>query len=91
MPRLDSLGLRLNPKTPTMTGVGPKREGVANCRVKKCVEREEKVKFQRAASKASDGCDPETGMGTGVGKNERLDQATERPVTGWIMRPMNWI
>jgi hypothetical protein len=33
-------------------------------------------------------------MGEGVGKNERLDQATERPVTGklaWLMRPVIWI
>jgi hypothetical protein len=30
-------------------------------------------------------------MGTGVGKNEGLDQATERPLTGSIMRPVIWI
>jgi hypothetical protein len=41
------------------------------------------VKFQRAAfvrHQGIRGCDPD--MGTGVGKNERMDQATERPVTG---------
>jgi hypothetical protein len=49
------------------------------------------VKFQRAAfvrHRGIRGRDPD--MGTGVGKNEGLDQATERPVTGKLM-PVIWI